>query len=133
MQSPDPSTPRCIQIHPNDNVAIVDVDKALLPQNDRTSNAIVSRPRVTPDVDADGTVCGWFGMHRDITEERSARTRIAESEERFRTLTEWSPEAILVHRDGTVIYANPAAATLLRARSAEQIIGATFIDLIVPG
>ena len=86
-----------------------------------------------PDIDANGTVCGWFGMHRDITEERSARTRIAESEERFRTLTEWSPEAILVHRDGTVIYANPAAATLLRARSAEQIIGATFVDLIAPG
>ena len=38
----------------DDNVAIVDVDKALLPENDRTSNAIISRPRVTPDVDTDG-------------------------------------------------------------------------------
>ena len=36
------------------NVAIVDVDKALAPENDRTANAVISRPRVTPDVDTDG-------------------------------------------------------------------------------
>jgi DNA-binding beta-propeller fold protein YncE len=38
----------------DDNVAIVDVDKALLPENDQTDNAVISRPRVTPDVDTDG-------------------------------------------------------------------------------
>ncbi len=35
-------------------VAIVDVEKALLPENDSTDRAIISRPRVTPDVDCDG-------------------------------------------------------------------------------
>lgn len=35
-------------------VAIVDVATAVLPENDATPNAIVSRPRVTPDVDSDG-------------------------------------------------------------------------------
>ena len=38
----------------DDNVAIVDVAKALLPENDRSDRAVVSRPRVTPDVDTDG-------------------------------------------------------------------------------
>ncbi|MBI3507498.1 MAG: hypothetical protein HY059_21895, partial [Proteobacteria bacterium] len=38
----------------DDNVAIVDVDRALLCGNDRTANAVVSRPRVTPDIDSDG-------------------------------------------------------------------------------
>ena len=38
----------------DDNVAIVDVQKALIPENDRTSNAVLSRPRVTPDLDLDG-------------------------------------------------------------------------------
>jgi DNA-binding beta-propeller fold protein YncE len=38
----------------DDNVAIVDVAKALRPENDGTSNAVLSRPRVTPDVDSDG-------------------------------------------------------------------------------
>ncbi|MDW3221980.1 MAG: hypothetical protein R8G34_03700 [Paracoccaceae bacterium] len=38
----------------DDNVAIVDIEKALLPENDGTSNAVVSRPRATPDLDLDG-------------------------------------------------------------------------------
>lgn len=35
-------------------VAIIDIEKALAPANDRTPNAIISRPRVTPDVDTNG-------------------------------------------------------------------------------
>lgn len=35
-------------------VAIIDVEKALLPENDATDHAVISRPRVTPDVDCDG-------------------------------------------------------------------------------
>jgi DNA-binding beta-propeller fold protein YncE len=35
-------------------MAIVDVEKALLPENDGTDRAVISRPRVTPDVDCDG-------------------------------------------------------------------------------
>jgi DNA-binding beta-propeller fold protein YncE len=35
-------------------MAIVDVARALRPENDGTDRAVISRPRVTPDVDADG-------------------------------------------------------------------------------
>jgi DNA-binding beta-propeller fold protein YncE len=38
----------------DDNLAVIDIAAALAPENDRTPNAIVSRPRVTPDVDANG-------------------------------------------------------------------------------
>ncbi len=38
----------------DDNVAIVDIEKALMPENDGTSNAVISRPRATPDLDIDG-------------------------------------------------------------------------------
>ncbi|MEQ1613491.1 MAG: hypothetical protein ABL904_12115 [Hyphomicrobiaceae bacterium] len=38
----------------DNSVAIIDVEKALAPDNDCTPNAIISRPRVTPDVDTDG-------------------------------------------------------------------------------
>lgn len=38
----------------DDNVAIVDIATALRPENDGTSNAVISRPRVTPDLDLDG-------------------------------------------------------------------------------
>lgn len=36
------------------NVAVVDVAAALRPENDGTDRAVISRPRVTPDVDTDG-------------------------------------------------------------------------------
>jgi DNA-binding beta-propeller fold protein YncE len=39
----------------DNNVIVIDVDKALLPANDGTPNAIVNRVRVTPDIDAKGT------------------------------------------------------------------------------
>lgn len=38
----------------DNNVAVVDVEAALRPENDGTDRAVVSRPRVTPDVDTDG-------------------------------------------------------------------------------
>lgn len=45
----------------DNTVAIVDIEKALAPGNDATPNAIISRPRVTPDVDTngDGVVDAW--------------------------------------------------------------------------
>ena len=39
----------------DNSVIVIDVDKALLPANDGTPNAIVNRVRVTPDIDAKGT------------------------------------------------------------------------------
>ncbi len=38
----------------DNNVAVVDLQRALDPANDGTPNAIVSRVRVTPDIDSDG-------------------------------------------------------------------------------
>lgn len=38
----------------DNNVAVVDVEAALRPENDGTDKAVISRPRVTPDVDTDG-------------------------------------------------------------------------------
>ena len=45
----------------DNTVAIVDIERALAPGNSGTSNAIISRPRVTPDVDTngDGVADAW--------------------------------------------------------------------------
>jgi len=39
----------------DNTVLVIDLDKAMLPANDGTPNAIVNRVRVTPDIDAKGT------------------------------------------------------------------------------
>jgi diguanylate cyclase (GGDEF)-like protein/PAS domain S-box-containing protein len=57
---------------------------------------------------------------------------LIESKERFRTLVEWTPDAIIVHRQGNIIYVNPAAIKILAAKSAEDLLGKTVFSLIHP-
>ncbi|MDO9199564.1 MAG: ATP-binding protein [Rhodoferax sp.] len=55
-----------------------------------------------------------------------------ESERRFRTLIEWAPEPIAVHRGGRLIYVNPAAIRMFGARSEHELIGKPILDLVHP-
>ncbi len=52
------------------------------------------------------------------------------AEERYRTLAEWTPEAIFVHRDGLIEYANPAFAVMFGARSAPELVGQPVPPLV---
>ena len=51
---------------------------------------------------------------------------------RYRTLIEWSPESILVHRQGTILYVNPAAIKMFGAPDALALLGKQTQDLIHP-
>jgi DNA-binding beta-propeller fold protein YncE len=57
----------------DDNVAIVDIESALSPANDRTSRAIVSRPRVTPDIDLGGREVKASGQPVSVVIDRDGR------------------------------------------------------------
>jgi diguanylate cyclase (GGDEF)-like protein/PAS domain S-box-containing protein len=57
---------------------------------------------------------------------------LEKSEDRYRTLIEWSPEAILVHRLGKIVYANPAVIKLFGAPDAATLLATQTADLIHP-
>ena len=54
------------------------------------------------------------------------------SEDRYRHLVDLSPDAILVHRQGKFVFANPAAGRLFGANSPAELIGRTVRDLVHP-
>ena len=54
------------------------------------------------------------------------------SEERYRTLIEWSPEPMGVLDGCSLIYVNPAAITLFGATSAQELLSRPMLDLVHP-
>ena len=76
-------------------------------------------------------------MAEQLSEDLSARERmeaaLRRSEESFRALIERSPEAILIHREGTVLFANPSAAAMLGLGRAEVLRGRRVAELVLPG
>ena len=91
------------------------------------------------DVEITTNNLDWAGrpaklvLATDVTERKRAEQRIRESEESYRRLVEQSPDAILVHRRGTIIFANTACTDLLGASSVERILGKQYLDFVHPG
>lgn len=73
-----------------------------------------------------------LGTLQDVTDLKKTQLALASSEERYRTMIEWSPDAILVHRDGQILYANPAAVRLFGAPYAQILIDKSVLELIHP-
>ena len=74
---------------------------------------------------------GIVTIRSDITEFRRTEQALRKSEEQFRLLFEMAPHGIVMHRDGVVLHANPAAARIVKADGPADLIG-TLISAFLP-
>ena len=88
---------------------------------------LLERERLHKEVIAQKTV-----MQLQIVELQAMQVELQASEESFRSLIEWSPTAIVVHRLGTLLYVNPSAISLVGAQCANDLLGRSVMDLIHP-
>ncbi|HEY3054017.1 MAG TPA: PAS domain S-box protein [Thermoanaerobaculia bacterium] len=85
-----------------------------------------------PLVDGKGNVIGSIRVHTDITDKRRAELALKESEARYRLLAEFATDMISRHTpDGRILYASPAARSLLGFEP-EELIGTRPAELIHP-
>jgi PAS domain S-box-containing protein len=80
----------------------------------------------TPGIEA---VVGNF---RNITERKRTESKLRESEAQYRLLSDHSPEAIVVHAEGRIMYANRAAASMIGARNAAALLDKPIAQFVHP-
>ena len=62
----------------------------------------------------------------------SRESLLRESEEQYRHLVEYSPNAIIVHSNGQIAYTNKAGVELYGASLAKELVGKSIFDLLHP-
>jgi diguanylate cyclase (GGDEF)-like protein/PAS domain S-box-containing protein len=82
--------------------------------------------------DASGHAVRAEGIVQDTSTLKQAQKALKASEDRYRTLIEWAPDAILVHKLGKIVYVNPAALRLFGAPYAQALMEKSTTELIHP-
>ncbi len=82
--------------------------------------------------DEAGKPLSTYAFVTDITERQAAEAALRESEDRYRSLVELSPDAVLVHSGGTYVFANTAAARLFGAATPGELVGQDVLGLVHP-
>lgn len=73
-----------------------------------------------------------LAKQRLVVEQQRIFKALQESEERYRSLVELSPDGIILHAGGKFIFANPAAARYLGAAEPEDLAGRKVLDFVHP-
>lgn len=69
-------------------------------------------------------------LERALHDRKGLEDALKDSEERYRSLVEASPIAIMAIQDGNIIFTNPAGAELLGFHNPEEMVGLSAMDLV---
>ncbi|MFP6749225.1 MAG: PAS domain S-box protein [Alphaproteobacteria bacterium] len=85
----------------------------------------------TPVFDKSGNFRGYRGTSRDITARKSAQDALAESEERFRSLSDLTGEGVAIHENGVVVEVNQAYAEMF-GYTGSELVGTPVLEILAP-
>jgi PAS domain S-box-containing protein len=129
-------------IHPEDRESVWDEVQAALSKNQpfqllyRIQNTSGEYRSVQEQgkglFDENGELVGLEGWIIDITERKKIDDALLESEERYRSLIQISPDSVvLATRDGKIIFTNQQLASMLEFDSSEDLIGKNILEFLV--
>ncbi len=84
--------------------------------------------RLVPEQDDVGQFDAVFAIAHDVTRARHQRRLLEESDNRWRRLVEYNPDAIVVLVDGRFVYGNRAASRMLGVPNPIELIGRSVLD-----
>lgn len=84
----------------------------------------------SPIIDESGEIRGVVLVFRDISKEVAAQKQLKDREDRYRSLINLSPFAILVHCSGKIVFANPMAVNLLSANSVDDLLDKDILNFV---
>ena len=74
----------------------------------------------------------WYCTATDIHHQKTTEGALRNSEERYRRLVEFLPDAVFINAEGKVTFCNPAFAQLMGASSEQELLGRDPFDLFHP-
>ena len=87
---------------------------------------------ISPILDKKDRTLGHLFLFYNITERKRAEQALRQSEERYHQLIELLPDGIVTHRNGEILFVNPATTALIGASSADELVGRNIMDFIHP-
>ncbi len=87
---------------------------------------------ITPYYDEQDKLIGIHGVTRDITDRKNSEKALLESELKYRTLVENSPNGIAIYQQGKFVYVNKTGLEIFGTSEQNSLIGKPVLSIVHP-